>query len=260
MTSSSYSHVQGNEQAPLRSSSIAHTATLFEGAFWGPRLQTLREQTLPMIYQQMQQDGHFTAFREDWHAGMHPIPYVFWESDIAKWIEATSYSLATHPDAQLEACVDEAIAFMLTLQQPDGYLNLWFTQVEPEKRWTNLRDYHELYCAGHLIEAAVAHFQATGKRVLLDAVCRYADYIDATFGLDEGKRHGYCGHEEIAFLKTMPRRASLSRLGVWTCGFPACSTRQSPNVPCLAGRSKPWTRPRSKPCPVSSRLCCCPMR
>jgi uncharacterized protein len=197
MTSSSSSFVQGNEQAPLRSSSVSHTATLFEGAFWGSRLQSLREQTLPAIYQQMQQAGHFTAFREDWHAGMRPIPYVFWESDISKWIEAASYSLAVHPDAQLEAQVDEAIAFLLTLQQPDGYLNLWFTQVEPEKRWTNLRDYHELYCAGHLIEAAVAHFQATGKRVLLDAVCRYANYIDATFGVEEGKRRGYCGHEEI---------------------------------------------------------------
>ena len=197
MTSSSYSHVQGNEQAHLRSSSVSHTASLFQGAFWGPRLQSLREQALPEIYQQMKQDGHFTAFRESWHTGMRPVPYVFWESDISKWIEAASYSLATDPDAQLEALVDEAIVFLLTLQQPDGYLNLWFTQVEPKQRWTNLRDYHELYCAGHLIEAAVAHFQATGKRLLLDAVCRYADYIDATFGLEEGKRHGYCGHEEI---------------------------------------------------------------
>ena len=197
MTSSSHSHVQGNEQTHLRSSSVSHTTSLFQGAFWGLRLQSLREQTLPAIYQQMKQDGHFTAFRENWHAGMRPVPYVFWESDISKWIEAASYSLATDPDAQLEALVDEAIVFLLTLQQPDGYLNLWFTQVEPEQRWTNLRDYHELYCAGHLIEAAVAHFQATGKRVLLDAVCRYVDYIDATFGLEEGKRHGYCGHEEI---------------------------------------------------------------
>ncbi len=197
MTSSSYSQVPGNAQMRLRSSSVTHTATHFEGGFWGPRLQVLREHTLPAIYQQMQQDGHFTAFREEWRAGMHAIPYVFWESDIAKWIEAASYSLATHPDAQLEALVDEAITFLLTLQQPDGYLNLWFTQVEPEQRWTNLRDHHELYCAGHLIEAAVAHFQATGNRVLLDAVCRYADYIDATFGTGEGKRRGYCGHEEI---------------------------------------------------------------
>lgn len=197
MTSLSSSSAQGNAQKPLRSSSVPHSATLFRDVFWGPRLQVLRERTLFAIYQQMQQDGHFTAFRETWHADMRPIPYVFWESDISKWIEAASYSLATHPDAHLEALVDEAIAFLLTLQQPDGYLNLWFTQVAPEQRWSNLRDYHELYCAGHLIEAAVAHFQATGKRVLLDAVCRYADYIDATFGPEEGKHRGYCGHEEI---------------------------------------------------------------
>lgn len=197
MTLSSSSQTRGNTPETLRSSSVAHTATVFQDAFWAPRLQTLRTHTLPAIYQQMRQDGHFTAFRETWHAGMRPIPYVFWESDISKWIEAASYSLATDPDPQLEALVDEAIAFMLSLQQPDGYLNLWFTQVEPEQRWSNLRDYHELYCAGHLIEAAVAHFQATGRRTLLDAVCRYADYIDATFGPEEGKRRGYCGHEEI---------------------------------------------------------------
>lgn len=197
MTLSSSSHAQGNTHKPLRSTSVAHTATLFRDTFWAPRLQALREQTLPAIYQQMRLDGHFTAFREEWQAGMRPIPYVFWESDISKWIEAASYSLATTPDPQLEALVDEAIVFLLSLQQPDGYLNLWFTQVEPEKRWTNLRDYHELYCAGHLTEAAVAHFQATGKRTLLDAICRYADYIDATFGPDEGKRRGYSGHEEI---------------------------------------------------------------
>lgn len=196
MTLSS-SQAQGQPSGSLRSSAIPHTATIFQDAFWQPRLHTLRERTLPAIYQQMRQDGHFTAFRESWHAGMHPIPYVFWESDIAKWLEAASYSLATHPDPKLETLVNEAIAFLLTLQQPNGYLNLWFTQVEPERRWTNLRDYHELYCAGHLIEAAVAHFQAIGKRTLLDAVCRYADYIDATFGTQEGKRRGYCGHEEI---------------------------------------------------------------
>jgi DUF1680 family protein len=197
MTYLSSSQTQGETPGSLRASSLPHTATVFQDTFWAPRLRTLREHTLPAIYEQMRQDGHFTAFRESWHAGMRPIPYVFWESDIAKWIEAASYSLATQPDPQLEALVDEAIAFMLALQQPDGYLNLWFTQIEPERRWSNLRDYHELYCAGHLIEAAVAHFQATGKRALLDAVCRYADYIDATFGPEEGKRRGYSGHEEI---------------------------------------------------------------
>jgi DUF1680 family protein len=93
--------------------------------------------------------------------------------------------------------VDEAIDFFVSKQQPDGYLNLWFIKFGPEKRWSNLRDWHELYCAGHFIEGAVAHFQATGKRTMLDAACRYADYIDSLFGPEEGKRRGYCGHEEI---------------------------------------------------------------
>jgi DUF1680 family protein len=128
---------------------------------------------------------------------MEPTPHIFWDSDVAKWIEAASYSLGTHPNAELEAKVDEVISLLVAAQQSDGYLNTYFTVVEPEKRWTNLRDWHELYCAGHLIEAAVAHFQATGKRVLLDALCRYADYIDTVFGPEPGKMRGYPGHEEI---------------------------------------------------------------
>ena len=104
---------------------------------------------------------------------------MFWDSDVAKWIEAASFSLATHPDPQLDALLDEVIALIAQAQHADGYLNTWFTAVEPENRWKNLRDWHELYCAGHLIEAAVAHFQATGKRTLLDVLCRYADHIGA---------------------------------------------------------------------------------
>jgi DUF1680 family protein len=156
----------------------------------------MREGALPAIYEQMRADGHFADMRTYWD-GTRRIPYIFWESDMSKWIEAASYSLATHPDAALTALVDEAIAFLVAHQQPDGYMNIWYTSVEPENRWSNLRDNHELYCAGHLIEAAVAHFQATSKRTLLDAACRYADYIATVFGVEEGKRRGYCGHEEI---------------------------------------------------------------
>jgi uncharacterized protein len=188
---------QGASELPRTSSPILHTAVTIDDTFWGPRIQAVREQTLPIMYEQMKKAGYFDADQRGWHKGMQPIPYVFWESDITKWLEAASFSLATHPDPKLEAMVDNAIAFITSLQQPDGYLNLWFTEVEPERRLTNLRDLHELYCAGHLIEAAVAHFQATGKRTLLDAVCRYADYIDSVFGREEGKRRGYDGHEEI---------------------------------------------------------------
>jgi DUF1680 family protein len=79
----------------------------------------------------------------------------------------------------------------------DGYLNSHYIRVEPEKRWTNLRDKHEMYCAGHLLEAAVAHHQATGKTNFLDVMLRYVDHIDSQFGREEGKKRGYCGHEEI---------------------------------------------------------------
>lgn len=197
MTSPASSQVQENAPPPWRSSAIAHTATRFEDGFWAPLLQAMREGALPAIYEQMRADGHFENFYERWNGGAQRTPYVFWESDISKWIEAASYSLATHPDPALASLVDEVIAFLIAHQQPDGYLNIWYTRVEPEKRWSNLRDNHELYCAGHLIEAAVAHFQATGKRSLLDAACRYADYIATVFGVDEGQRRGYPGHEEI---------------------------------------------------------------
>jgi len=197
MTSPVSSQAQESAERQPGSTPVAHTSVNIEGGFWAPRLQAVREHSLPFIYEQLKKDEHFAAFHENWQPGTSPTPYVFWDSDISKWIEAASYSLATHPDAELEAMVDEAIDFFVSKQQPDGYLNLWFIKFGPEKRWSNLRDWHELYCAGHLIEAAVAHFQATGKLTLLDAACRYADYIDNMFGSEEGKRRGYCGHEEI---------------------------------------------------------------
>ncbi|MBE3069395.1 MAG: glycoside hydrolase family 127 protein [Planctomycetes bacterium] len=166
-----------------------------DDAFWRPRVETNRRTSIPHIHQMLKETGRLDALRLTWKPGDPNPPHVFWDSDVAKWVEAASYSLATCPDAALERQVDETIALLASAQQSDGYLNTHFTVVEPDKRFTNLRDAHELYCAGHLIEAGVAHFQATGKRALLDVVCRYADYIDSVFG--EGKRAGYPGHEEI---------------------------------------------------------------
>ncbi len=166
-----------------------------DDAFWAPRLETNRTVTLPHEYQQCKDTGRLDAFRLDWTPDQGNPPHVFWDSDIAKWIEAASYALTSHPDPRLERQVNDAAALVASAQQPDGYLNVHFTIVEPDKRWTNLRDAHELYCAGHLMEAAVAHHRATGSRVLLDALARYADHINKTFG--RGKRTGYPGHEEI---------------------------------------------------------------
>ena len=88
---------------------------------------------------------------------------VFQDSDVAKWLEGVAYSLIIKPDAALEKRADDIIDIIAAAQQPDGYLNTYFTIKEPEHRWQNLLECHELYCAGHMMEAAVAYYEATGK-------------------------------------------------------------------------------------------------
>jgi uncharacterized protein len=177
---------------------VPFTDVTFGDAFWAPRIEVNRTITIPHIYRQCEAAGRISAFDLNFQRPVpSPIVLIFGDSDPAKWIEAASYSLATHPDPELETWVDQVADKIIHAQQPDGYLNTHFTVAQPEMRWRNLRDWHEMYCAGHLIEAAVAHYQATGKRKLLDALCRYADHIDATFGREPGKKRGYCGHPEI---------------------------------------------------------------
>jgi len=178
------------EPLPLTEVSVA-------GPFWGPRVEANRRATLRCVYDACKRTGRIDALRLGWRPGDPNPPHVFWDSDVAKWVEAAAYELAVRDDADLERRAEEVADLFVRSQQPDGYLNTHFTSVEPANRWTNLRDWHELYCAGHLIEAAVAHFEATGRRSLLDALCRYADHIDATFGPGDGRKRGYPGHEEV---------------------------------------------------------------
>ncbi|GCE09709.1 glycoside hydrolase family 127 protein [Dictyobacter aurantiacus] len=185
------------EKSPSRLDPVAFNDVHFTDTFWAPRIKLVHEQTIPFEYQQCKETGRIDALRLDWKPGQEPEPHIFWESDVAKWLEAASYSLAVHPDPDLDGLVDQVVALLAGAQQPDGYLNVYFTVVEPGRRWTDLRDAHELYCAGHLIEAGVAHFQATGKRQLLNVVRRYADYIATVFGREPDKKQGYGGHEEI---------------------------------------------------------------
>ena len=165
--------------------------------FWSPRLDVNRTVTLPHQYRMCKETGRLDAFRLEWKPGMENPPHIFWDSDVGKWLEAVGCSLSTHPDPSLEQCADEVIEWIAGAQQPDGYLNTHFTAVGPDKRWTNLDNWHELYCAGHLMEGAVAYAEGTGKRKFLEVMCRYADHIDATFGREPGKKRGYCGHPEI---------------------------------------------------------------
>lgn len=122
--------------------------------------------------------------------------FVFQDSDIAKWLEAAAYSLAWHPDTELEEKMDEAISLLGKAQMDDGYLDTYFQIREGGKQFTNLREGHELYCAGHLIEAGVAYYRVTGKRELLDICCRMADHIVDAFHKEPLQR-GIPGHEEI---------------------------------------------------------------
>lgn len=179
--------------------------SFFKDSFWGKRLKVIQEVAIPYQWKALN-DSVIGA--EKSHAIMNFkiaagdeagefYGRVFQDSDVYKWLEALSYSLILKPDAQMEKTVDELIDVIEKAQQPDGYLNTYYIINGIDQRWTNLRDNHELYCAGHLIEAAVAYFQATGKRKLLDIACRFADHIDSVFGLEPGKKRGYPGHEEI---------------------------------------------------------------
>lgn len=164
--------------------------------FWQPRRETNRTVTLPLIYEINRKNGVLDAYVWDWWdpAKGNP-PWRIWVGDISKWIEASCYSLGTHPDAELEALVDHAVEHMLKGQKEDGYL--YANPLPRAWRFANLQELHELYDIGHAMEAAVARLQATGKRDLLDAMRRYADLLDATFGHEEGKIPGYDGHPEV---------------------------------------------------------------
>lgn len=177
---------------------LPFTQVQLTDGFWAPRQETNRKVTLQHIHRKLQETGRIAAFDLNFTRKVpSPIVEIFGDSDVAKWIEAVSYSLATHPDPELAQTLDAVVDKVIAAQQPDGYLNTHFIVVQPEMRWKNLRDWHEMYCAGHLIEGAVAHAQATGQRKLLDALARYADHIDATFGPEPGKKRGYGGHPEI---------------------------------------------------------------
>ncbi len=162
-----------------------------------PRQEANRSATIPASLKFCEETHRIDALRLAWKPGDDWTPHVFWDSDVAKVLEGMARDLLLHPDPAAAAKLDEYVRIVVAAQQPDGYLNTHFTLVEPEKRWTNLHDWHELYCAGHLIEAAVTHFETTGSRLFLDAMCRYADAIGAFFGRGRGQKRGYPGHEEL---------------------------------------------------------------
>lgn len=181
-------------QHPL--TSLPVTAVHIEDRFWAPRIAINRTRTLEAVHRKLIETGAIRNFAIA--AGKAPGKFrgPFWsDSDVYKWLEGVSYSLAQKPDPELDKTADEVIAAIAAAQMPDGYLDTYFQLVEPDLKWKYLAFGHEMFCAGHLYEAAAAHFEATGKRSLLDVAIRHADHVDATFG--PGKQDGEPGHEEI---------------------------------------------------------------
>ena len=185
---------------------VPFTEVQFQDNFWLPRMETNRAVTIPYAFEQSTETGRIKNF--EIAAGMAEggfcTTYPFDDSDVYKIIEGASYSLKVDPDPDLDKYLDELIAKIGAAQEEDGYLYtarsifpeppkvLW---VDTEERWANMYLGHELYNAGHMYEAAVAHYQATGKRTFLDIALKNADLIDSVFG--PGKKIGVPGHQEI---------------------------------------------------------------
>jgi DUF1680 family protein len=171
-------------------------AVRLTGGFWARWQDTNRRVTLLHGYEMLEQAGNFHNLRlaagliEGKFRGFH-----FLGSDLYKWLEAASYAVGTNPDPVLQQKVDGVIDLIAAAQQDDGYLNTYYQVVNPAGRWTDLDFGHELYSAGHLFQAAVAHYRATGSTRLLDVATRFADLIASTFG--PNLRQGAPGHPEI---------------------------------------------------------------
>ena len=190
---------------------VPFTSVAFDDGFWAPRQAAVRNATIPFLHQQYEKAGIFAAL--DVRAPADPLPIAHevtldrhqagHAGDVLglrhRQVDRGCRVHAGRHNAtqKLEAVIDDIVARIEAAQEPDGYFNSYFQRRAPEARFSNLRDWHELYCAGHLMEGAVAYAAATGKRRLLDVMCRYADLIARTFGRGDGQLRGYCGHEEV---------------------------------------------------------------
>lgn len=175
--------------------SVPFTKVKIDDACWRPRLDILSRVTIKACLDQCEKTGRIANFAKA--AGLMEGEFegiYFNDSDVYKVLEGAAYLLMSNRDPALEAEIDRIIELIAGAQEPDGYLCTYFTLVAPVRKWTDMEK-HEMYNGGHLIEAAVAYFEATGKRKLLDVACRLADHYDRLFG--PGKRHWVEGHEEI---------------------------------------------------------------
>lgn len=189
----------------MRANSLDLKKVSIHDSFWSKHVDLVRNAIIPYQWEAMNDripDAESSHCLENFKIAAGRVKgdfygAVFQDTDVAKWLEAVGFSLACYTDEVLEKTADEVIDLIADAQCEDGYINTYFTIKEPDKRWTDLCEGHELYTAGHLMEAAVAYYEGTGKRKFLDCMCKFADLICDTFGTEEGKIHGYPGHEEV---------------------------------------------------------------
>ena len=198
-------------------SPVPFTSVEVTDAFWGQRLQASREVTIPLAFSKCEETGRYRCFEEatlqmnsDENLGFVVRGFPFDDTDVYKTIEGASYLLQTYPDPKLEAYIDSVLVIVAAAQEPDGYLYTARTR-NPQRphrwagaeRWAQIEDSHELYDLGHMVEAAIAHYRATGKRNFLDIAIRYADCVCREIGPGEGQQVKVPGHQiaEMALAK-----------------------------------------------------------
>lgn len=164
--------------------------------FWQNRQSLNRNVTIYAVQNRFADTGRFDALACQWREGQPNRPHIFWDSDTAKWIESVAYLIQKAPMPDLEKAVEAMIDQIEAHQSPEGYFNSYFISVDPGHRWTK-RDWHELYCAGHLMEAAIAWKAATGRDRFLRIMCLFADHIDQVFRIEGSASFTTSGHEEI---------------------------------------------------------------
>ena len=163
--------------------------------FWKNRKELNINSSFYAILDSFEKSGRIRALTNE--NKQSEKPHIFWESDLAKLMEGAFFTMQQKQNSKLLKICNVIIDKIISNQEKSGYLNFYFTFHEPKNKFTNLRDRHELYCAGHLLESAIEHCKATGDRRFLNSIEKYIDYIISIFGKEKEKKSGYPGHQEI---------------------------------------------------------------
>ncbi len=177
---------------------IAFSNINITGGFWKTKQDMVKNTTVKAVYDRFVETHRFSALDCSWRIsdGEEKKPHIFYDSDIAKWLEGASYILMKESRPDLEKIIDEAVDKIVSNADKNGYFNSHFLTIRPAEKFTN-RDHHELYCLGHLIEAAIAYNNATGKDKFLKAMCKYADYVYRVFVTEGSANFTTPGHPEL---------------------------------------------------------------